>query len=286
MGGKVSRHFLSICSIHSIYFTLHQNLPFRMKKISLLVIISIALVVWHGCTETEKKDKDTKPAEKADLDYKKIVETVKQDSALDMPDAENLLDNKSYNPEDSIDVYLDSLEKIYGRDSALITRLGMKDSASLKYNLAQIHNKDSIKNVALDTNTCRQIQCRIWARVSKKEQMLYLYIDGKMVDTFKVSTGDKRHETPFMDLRPSGPVFKKYTSRKFPGGNYNGLGNMPYVVFIRGGYALHGTTRGNIPKLGKKASHGCVRLHPDNAKIFNELVRRAGLANTWVTIEE
>lgn len=253
-----------------------------MNKKSLL-IVSLLLIFLYACTETEKAPK---PVEKADLDYKKIVETVKQDSALELPDAENLLDNKSYNPEDSIDIYLDSLEKIYGRDSALITRLGMKDSASLKFNLAQIHHKDSIKNVALDTNTCRQIQCRIWARVSKKEQMLYLYIDGKMVDTFKVSTGDKRHETPLMDLRPSGPIFKKYTSRKFPGGNYNGLGNMPYVVFIRGGYALHGTTRGNIPKLGKKASHGCVRLHPDNAKIFNELVRRAGLANTWVTIEE
>ena len=89
-----------------------------------------------------------------------------------------------------------------------------------------------------------------------------------------------------MDLRPSGPVFRKYTSRKFPGGNYKGLGNMPYVVFVRGGYAIHGTTSGNIPKLGKKASHGCIRLHPDNGKIFNELVRKAGLSNTWVTIEE
>ncbi len=103
---------------------------------------------------------------------------------------------------------------------------------------------------------------------------------------FKVSTGSTRRETPLFDMQPRGPIFQKYTSKKYPGGNYNGLGNMPYVVFIQNGYGLHGTTRGNIPRLGKKASHGCVRLHPDNAKILNELVRKAGLENTWVTVEE
>jgi hypothetical protein len=236
----------------------------------------------NGC-----KDDEAKPVEKADLDYKKIVETVKQDTAAESSDSFNLIDDNTFDPADSLDAYLDSLKTMYGRDSALISRLNIKDSASLKYNLAQLRQQDSASgSLTGDTATCRQIQCRIWARVSKKEQLLYLYIDGKMVDTFKVSTGDKRHETPAMDLRPSGPVFQKYTSKKFPGGNYKGLGNMPYVVFVRGGYALHGTTSGNIPKLGKKASHGCVRLHPDNAKIFNELVRKAGISNTWVTIEE
>lgn len=61
---------------------------------------------------------------------------------------------------------------------------------------------------------------------------------------------------------------------------------MPYVVFIQNGYGVHGTTLGNIRRLGKKASHGCIRLHPDNGKIFNELVRRAGIENTWITVEE
>lgn len=252
-----------------------------MKKISLLGVVALTIIFLHAC-----RDNEVIPAKKVDLDYKKIVEEVKHDSISDGGDSANLIDNNSYNPEDSLEVYLDSLKKIYDLDSSLATKKGMGDTSSLIYNLAQIRNKDSIKRIALDTNSYRQIQCRVWARISKSKQILYLYVDGHMVDTFKVSTGDKKHETPLMDLRPSGPIFQKYTSRKFPGGNYNGLGNMPYVVFVRGGYALHGTTKGNIPKLGKKASHGCVRLHPDNAKIFNELVRKAGLANTWVTIEE
>ena len=107
-----------------------------------------------------------------------------------------------------------------------------------------------------------------------------------MIDSFKVSTGKGKYETPELNVRPSGPLFTKYTSKKFPGGNYQGLGNMPYVVFVRGGYAIHGTTPGNFSKLGTKASHGCIRLHPDNAKIFFELVKRIGLDNTWVTVSD
>jgi len=73
-------------------------------------------------------------------------------------------------------------------------------------------------------------------------------------------------------------------SSKFPGGDYNGLGNMPYAVFVDGGFAIHGTTRGNWPLLGQVASHGCIRVHPDNGFIFNRLVRQHGVKNTWITI--
>jgi lipoprotein-anchoring transpeptidase ErfK/SrfK len=115
---------------------------------------------------------------------------------------------------------------------------------------------------------------------------MYLYLDGNLLDTFDVSTGASGYETPEMDLRPAGPVYTRYSSKKYPGGNYQGLGNMPYAVFLKGGYAIHGTTTGNFKKLGQKASHGCVRLHPDNARVFNELVREVGLENTWVKIVE
>jgi lipoprotein-anchoring transpeptidase ErfK/SrfK len=60
---------------------------------------------------------------------------------------------------------------------------------------------------------------------------------------------------------------------------------MPYAVFIRGGYAIHGTGQSNWPNLGKTASHGCIRLHPDNAFIFNRFVRAVGVAQAWVSVE-
>lgn len=73
--------------------------------------------------------------------------------------------------------------------------------------------------------------------------------------------------------------------RRIPGGDYNGLGNMPYAVFIRGGYAIHGTIAANWSKLGTPASKGCIRLHPDNGFIFNRLVRASGVAQAWVSVE-
>jgi lipoprotein-anchoring transpeptidase ErfK/SrfK len=96
----------------------------------------------------------------------------------------------------------------------------------------------------------------------------------------------KHYTTPNISQHPSGPTFIKYTSRKFPGGNYKGFGNMPFAVFVKGGYAIHGTTPGNFSKLGNIASHGCIRLHPDNARIFYDLVKIYGLNNTWVKITD
>jgi hypothetical protein len=132
--------------------------------------------------------------------------------------------------------------------------------------------------------TCYRNACKVWADVDKGAQRLYLYIDGALTYTWKTSTGRAGYTTPDMDQHPNGPVYDRYTSTKYPDGDYNGLGNMPYAVFVRGGYAIHGTTRGNWSKLGQVASHGCIRVHPDNGQIFNQLVRKNGLRNIWVTV--
>ncbi|MDO9183647.1 MAG: L,D-transpeptidase [Bacteriovorax sp.] len=132
--------------------------------------------------------------------------------------------------------------------------------------------------------TCYRNSCGIWADIDKNAQRLYLYIDGALTYTWKTSTGRAGYATPDMDRHPDGRIYDRYTSTKYPDGDYNGLGNMPYAVFIQGGYAIHGTTRGNWSKLGNPASHGCVRLHPDNGQIFNQLVRKNGIKNVWITV--
>jgi len=57
---------------------------------------------------------------------------------------------------------------------------------------------------------------------------------------------------------------------------------MPYSVFFRGGYAIHGT--GYVKSLGRPVSHGCVRLHPRNAATLYRLVRSYGMGNTRIVI--
>ncbi len=133
---------------------------------------------------------------------------------------------------------------------------------------------------------CQRESCMIFARVSKRNQKLYLSVNGVVQDVWAVSTGAIGHRTPDFDTHPSGRIYDRYSSTKYPGGDWKGLGNMPYAVFIRGGFAIHGTPEVNWPKLGERASHGCIRVHPDNAKIFNRLVRANGIAETWITVEE
>lgn len=138
----------------------------------------------------------------------------------------------------------------------------------------------------VNTEGCKRANCRVYAQVVRSEQRLYLYVNGQHVDTWAVSTGDRGHGTPNFETWPNGRVYDRYSSKSFPGGDYNGLGNMPFAVFIDGGFAIHGTPRGNWGKLGQRASHGCIRVHPDNGKRFNRLVRESGIRNTFITVEE
>jgi lipoprotein-anchoring transpeptidase ErfK/SrfK len=57
---------------------------------------------------------------------------------------------------------------------------------------------------------------------------------------------------------------------------------MPYAIFYDGHYAVHGTE--DIGRLGRPASAGCVRLHPDNARVLFEMARQEGLENTRIVV--
>ena len=58
---------------------------------------------------------------------------------------------------------------------------------------------------------------------------------------------------------------------------------MPHAIFFTGGFAIHGTEY--VRSLGGPASHGCVRLHPDNAALLYTLVQRYGAENTAIHIQ-
>lgn len=49
---------------------------------------------------------------------------------------------------------------------------------------------------------------------------------------------------------------------------------MPHSIFFAGGYAIHGTYETRW--LGRPASHGCVRISPENAALLFEMVKQEG----------
>ncbi len=53
---------------------------------------------------------------------------------------------------------------------------------------------------------------------------------------------------------------------------------MPYSIFFAGGYAIHGTYERS--QIGRPASHGCIRLDPDNAALLFEMVEAEGATIT------
>jgi L,D-transpeptidase catalytic domain len=58
---------------------------------------------------------------------------------------------------------------------------------------------------------------------------------------------------------------------------------MPHAIFFtRRGHAIHGTEETN--KLGRPASHGCVRRAPENARTLFALVKERGLENTEIVL--
>lgn len=121
------------------------------------------------------------------------------------------------------------------------------------------------------------VRADVLAHVKLSEQRLHLYVDGEKKHVWKISGGKHPGWTRAGTFRPYF-LSRHHRSRLFRGAP------MPYAVFYDSHWAIHGTNA--IKRLGKPASHGCVRLHPKNAAIFFNLVRKQGKKNTVVWIEK
>ena len=113
------------------------------------------------------------------------------------------------------------------------------------------------------------------ARVDLSEQRMTVYKHGVPQYTWPVSTARRGKVTPV------GTWTAKWVSRNHRSSRYNNA-PMPYSVFYSGHYAIHGTNQ--IKRLGRPASAGCIRLHPDNARIFYNMALDAGLKNVKVRV--
>ncbi len=120
------------------------------------------------------------------------------------------------------------------------------------------------------------VAAKVEARIDISEQKMKVYKNGRLKYVWKVSTGRRGYSTPTGSYKPY-RMHEMWYSRK-----YN-MSPMPYSIFYSGGYAVHGTN--DIKKLGRVASHGCVRLHPDNAKKLFRLVKSVGPKNASIKIK-
>jgi len=113
------------------------------------------------------------------------------------------------------------------------------------------------------------------AHVDVSSQTMTVYENGRVTHRWAVSTARKGKVTP------RGTYSAQWLSRHHKSSRYNNA-PMPYSIFYSGNYAIHGTYQTKY--LGRPASAGCIRLHPEHAAILFRKVSRVGLGNMRVVI--
>jgi hypothetical protein len=112
--------------------------------------------------------------------------------------------------------------------------------------------------------------------IDKTSQKMTVSLDGVQQYEWPVSTGLRGYTTPSGTYTATS-MNKIWYSKQWDNAP------MPHAVFFtRDGHAIHGTLE--VKRLGKPASHGCVRLSPKNAATLFALVEKTGLKNTQVVL--
>ena len=113
------------------------------------------------------------------------------------------------------------------------------------------------------------------ATVDLSQQRMYVFVDGKRKYSWAVSTGKRGWRTKAGYYTPFAQRKKFYSSKWRM--------SLPYLTMIgQDGTAIHGTYQ--TSKLGRPASHGCIRLNIGNAKKFYNLVERHGFWSTSIEV--
>ena len=118
---------------------------------------------------------------------------------------------------------------------------------------------------------------RLIISINKATQKMTVELDGRTKYKWPVSTGAKGYDTPSGTFTPFRMEQEHYSAEwdNAP---------MPHSIFFTTrGHAVHGSY--HVKSLGRRASHGCVRLHPDNAAKLFALVRETGMSNTSVQVK-
>jgi L,D-transpeptidase-like protein len=112
--------------------------------------------------------------------------------------------------------------------------------------------------------------------IDKSAQKMTVTVNGEDRYTWPVSTGRDGYDTPSGDHQPF-RMEKDHFSREWDDAP------MPNSIFFtKIGHAIHGTFE--VRNLGRPASHGCVRLAPQNAATLYALVKDEGVFNTRVRL--
>lgn len=119
-------------------------------------------------------------------------------------------------------------------------------------------------------------KAEILISVNKSSQRLAVYVDGSQRYNWAISSG-------LYGGPPSGTFRPERLERKWYSRKYD-WAPMPHAIFFHHGFAIHGTN--HVSRLGRRASHGCVRLHPQHAAILFDLVKSRSKSSTRIVVSD
>ena len=112
--------------------------------------------------------------------------------------------------------------------------------------------------------------------IDKASQRMTVIVDGQEQYIWPVSTAAAGYTTPSGTYHPF-RMEEQHFSEEWDDAP------MPNSIFFtQQGHAIHGSQ--HVSSLGHPASHGCVRLAPEDAATLYSLVGQAGMANTIVIV--
>jgi hypothetical protein len=118
-------------------------------------------------------------------------------------------------------------------------------------------------------------QANVLIKIDQGAQHMTVTVDGEQRYSWPVATGRAGYGTPNGSFRPNRMEAEHFSDE------YDSA-PMPHSIFFDDkGHAIHGSSE----KLGRPASHGCVRLSTAHAAELYALVEKQGMAKTRVEIE-
>ena len=115
----------------------------------------------------------------------------------------------------------------------------------------------------------------VYVRVNRREQTMEVYKGKELIYSWLCSTGKSGYITPLGHYHPYHTA-KMHYSRKWNNSP------MPYSVFYYKGFAIHGTNY--LRSLGRRASHGCIRLSTRNARKVYNLAKKYGYKRVHIRV--
>ena len=186
-------------------------------------------------------------------------------------------------PGDSSHHLLESFSVMTTRRHLLLALAGLASATSAEAAVSKSADKPAAKATAKAKKPAAKAKPKVAAKkrlivsINKVSQKMTVELDGDTVYRWKVSTGAPGYDTPSGTFRPF-RMEKEHFSKEWDDAP------MPYSIFFTGeGHALHGSY--HVKSLGRRASHGCVRILPANAAILFALVQKTGMSNTRVIIK-